>query len=40
MQNGSAKVQEANKNLIQKIYGKEENEIFEEPRMNVHSKSK
>lgn len=37
MQNGSAKVQETNKNLIQKIYGsKEETEIpFEEPRMNV-----
>lgn len=37
MQNGSAKVQETNKNLIQKIYGsKEETKIpFEEPRMNV-----
>ena len=37
MQNGSAKVQEANKNLIQKIYGqKEDTEIaFEEPRMSV-----
>jgi transcriptional regulator with PAS, ATPase and Fis domain len=31
MQNGSSKVQEANKGLIQKIYGKpEENTIFEE----------
>ncbi|GGD13908.1 sigma-54 interaction domain-containing protein [Flavobacterium orientale] len=37
MQNGGAKVQEANKNLIQKIYGqKEDTEIdFEEPRMGV-----
>jgi DNA-binding NtrC family response regulator len=37
MQNGSAKVKEANKNLIQKIYGqKEDTEIaFEEPRMSV-----
>ncbi|RAR47874.1 sigma-54 interaction domain-containing protein [Flavobacterium lacus] len=37
MQNGGAKVQEANKNLIQKIYGqKEDTEIdFEEPRMSV-----
>lgn len=37
MQNGSSKVQEANKNLIQKIYGqKEDTEIdFEEPRMGV-----
>lgn len=37
MQNGGAKVQEANKNLIQKIYGQKENtEIaFEEPRMSV-----
>jgi transcriptional regulator with PAS, ATPase and Fis domain len=37
MQNGSAKVQESNKNLIQKIYGqKEDTEIaFEEPRMSV-----
>ncbi|WP_396152596.1 sigma-54 interaction domain-containing protein [Flavobacterium sp.] len=37
MQNGSSKVQEANKNLIQKIYGqKEDTEIaFEEPRMSV-----
>jgi transcriptional regulator with PAS, ATPase and Fis domain len=37
LQNGSAKVQEANKNLIQKIYGqKEDTEIeFEEPRMSV-----
>ncbi|MFY7988544.1 MAG: sigma-54 interaction domain-containing protein [Flavobacterium sp.] len=33
MQNGSSKVQEANKGLIQKIYGKpEENTIFEEER--------
>jgi transcriptional regulator with PAS, ATPase and Fis domain len=31
MQNGSSKVQETNKGLIQKIYGKpEENTIFEE----------
>ena len=37
MQNGSSKVQEANKNLIQKIYGqKEDTEIdFEEPRTAV-----
>ena len=37
MQNGSAKVQEANKNLIQKIYGqKEDTEIaYDEPRMSV-----
>jgi transcriptional regulator with PAS, ATPase and Fis domain len=39
MQNGSSKVQEANKNLIQKIYGqKEDTEIdFEEPRTDVIS---
>jgi DNA-binding NtrC family response regulator len=38
MQNGSSKVQEANKNLIQKIYGqKEDTEIdFEEPRTDVN----
>lgn len=37
MQNGSSKVQEANKGLIQKIYGKpEENTIFEEePRVEM-----
>lgn len=37
MQNGSSKVQEANKGLIQKIYGKpEENAIFEEePRVEM-----
>jgi len=37
MQNGSSKVQEANKNLIQKIYGqKEDTEIdFEEPRTAI-----
>lgn len=37
MQNGGAKVQEANKNLIQKIYGQKENSeiAFEEPRMSV-----
>ena len=37
MQNGSSKVQEANKGLIQKIYGKpEENTIFEEePRLEM-----
>lgn len=37
MQNGSSKVQEANKGLIQKIYGKpEENAIFkEEPRIEM-----
>jgi len=37
MQNGSSKVQETNKNLIQKIYGqKEDTEIdFEEPRSTV-----
>jgi transcriptional regulator with PAS, ATPase and Fis domain len=37
MQNGSSKVQETNKNLIQKIYGqKEETQIdFEEPRSTV-----
>ena len=40
MQNGSSKVQEANKGLIQKIYGKsEENTIFEEePRVEMFSK--
>jgi DNA-binding NtrC family response regulator len=40
MQNGSSKVQEANKGLIQKIYGKpEENAIFEEePRVEMFSK--
>ncbi|EAZ95622.1 transcriptional regulator, sigma-54-related protein [Flavobacteria bacterium BAL38] len=39
MQNGSSKVQEANKGLIQKIYGKpEENAIFEEePRLEMLS---
>jgi len=39
MQNGSSKVQETNKNLIQKIYGqKEDTEIdFEEPRTDVIS---
>jgi transcriptional regulator with PAS, ATPase and Fis domain len=39
MQNGSSKVQEANKNLIQKIYGqKEDTEIdFEEPKTDVIS---
>ncbi len=37
MQNGSSKVQEANKGLIQKIYGKpEENAVFEEePRVEM-----
>ena len=37
MQNGGSKVQEANKNLIQKIYGqKDDTEIdFEEPNMSV-----
>jgi DNA-binding NtrC family response regulator len=40
MQNGNSKVQEANKGLIQKIYGKpEENAIFEEePRVEMFSK--
>jgi len=41
MQNGSAKVQESNKNLIQKLYGqKEDTEVdFEEPEVGViHSK--
>lgn len=39
MQNGGSKVQEANKNLIQKIYGqKEDTKIdFEDPRMGVIS---
>lgn len=35
MQNGSSKVQEANKGLIQRIYGQKEETFEEEPRLSV-----